>query len=131
MPPKKDKVSDAQAEEQCLAYLKAQNRPYNTTDIHKNLHEPFSKAVCQKALTALSERNEILAKSASKSVVYCAIQDDALDLDETEMSALDAEIINLNTRLQQLKEETKVLNDRNISYQTNSRCKQGISRKVD
>ena len=116
MPPKaavkKDKVSDTQAEEMCLDYLKAQNRPYNTTDIHKNLHEPFSKAVCQKALTALSDRDEIIYKSASKSIVYCAIQEDTKDLDESDAKTLDDEISRLTERLQILKDENKVLNDR-------------------
>lgn len=123
-------MTDATAEHQCLAYLSSTNRPYNTTDIHKNMHEPFSKAVAQKALTALAERGAILFKVASKSVVYCAKQDhqlpctagvnivddgvgdgDGADKSRVVLEDLDQRVTTLNQRVTELKSENKALTE--------------------
>lgn len=112
--PKKEKFTDAQAESQCLTYLNLQNRPYNATDIHKNLHEPFSKAVTQKALTALHERNEIICKVNGKTAVYCALQGGGVDTET--IAALDEEVKTLNQAVQDIKSENKKLSDGTASY---------------
>ena len=82
MPPKlrKEKLTETQIQKLCLDYLIQQNRPYNSTDISVNLHEVFTKAAGQKALSALADRGDIDRKEVGKATIFCAKQDQVCDI---------------------------------------------------
>lgn len=80
------------ATEAVYKYLQNTNRPYSANDITLNLHKEYGKSAVQKGLDELVEKNRIREKTYGKQKVYCILQADCSDIDESSMTKLDEEV---------------------------------------
>lgn len=95
--------------EKVLAYLRKQNRPYNTQDITNNLNKEVGKTSVQRALDKYVSENKIKEKVYNKTKVYCIEQSIMPQLSDSEMKELDSEISNCEAKTQSLKESIRGL----------------------
>lgn len=79
-----------------LPYMKRENRPFNTIQLHENFYKRMPKSVLEKALETLSDGNGIRCKEYGKSKIYFADQ-------STIPCGSDKEIKDLNVDIEKLK----------------------------
>lgn len=96
------KSKEAAVEKAILDYIKAQNRPYSSNDIFNNLHKEHGKTAVVRALEQLAQDEKIKEKTYGKQKIYFANQDEFPDVAEAELSAMDQEIADLNTKKEEL-----------------------------
>ncbi|KAA8909443.1 hypothetical protein TRICI_004510 [Trichomonascus ciferrii] len=101
--PDKEVIDGTELEERVLAYLKAENRPYNAADITTNLHNVATKTKIIKAVAALESKGLVITKTYNKQAIHC-ISQSAIDC-----SGNDQELDRLKKEEQQLTEEIKSL----------------------
>ena len=95
--------------EKVLAYLRKQNRPYNTQDITNNLNKEVGKTSVQRALDKYVSENKIKEKLYNKTKVYCIEQSIMPQLSDSEMKELDSEITDCEVKTQSMRESIRGL----------------------
>jgi 26S proteasome regulatory subunit (ATPase 3-interacting protein) len=88
----KDSVSEKDAPEVILSYLRSQNRPYNAQNIFDNLHGAVKKASLQRVLDKLVSDQRVSSKDFGKATVYWPKQDELGVLNVEEQKEMDATI---------------------------------------
>ncbi|CAK9441354.1 uncharacterized protein LODBEIA_P52220 [Lodderomyces beijingensis] len=63
--------SEVEARSFIRDYMKAQYRPYSTTDIQLNLHNQITKSKLAAILDSLLEEGELIVKTVGKTSYYC------------------------------------------------------------
>lgn len=101
-------------------YLKLQNRPYSANDIAANLHKEFGKAAIQKALDQLVHDAKIKEKVYGKQKVYCVIQEQESNTEQTqeEMQGMEEKIGTLQQSLNKNDEQIKSLESELKGYKS-------------
>ncbi|RHZ77221.1 hypothetical protein Glove_184g50 [Diversispora epigaea] len=99
------------AEQKVLEYLRRQNRPYSVTDISNNLHGAVTKAITQKVLTNLVDKEEVSCKTYGKQSVYVVKQDQFETPSPKDLNEMD-------TKIEELKKEVNDYKDRNKQLQS-------------
>ena len=94
---------DLEEYEKVLAYLRKQNRPYNTQDITNNLNKEVGKTSVQRALDKYVSENKVKEKVYNKTKVYCIEQSIMPQLSDSEMKGIDSEISNCEVKTQNMK----------------------------
>jgi cell division protein FtsB len=102
MPPK-EVIDETELEDRVLAYLKAENRPYNAADITTNLHNLATKPKITKVLAVLEAKGLVITKTYNKQAIHCISQS------TIDCSGNYQELGRLEKEEQQLNEEIKSL----------------------
>ncbi|XP_057673372.1 homologous-pairing protein 2 homolog [Corythoichthys intestinalis] len=94
-----------------LAYLNAQNRPYNAQDIFCNLQNQhgLGKTAVVKSLGLLAVEGKIIEKTYGKQKIYFANQAQFSEVNDTDIKALDGRISTLNEEMQTLGQSCRQL----------------------
>ncbi|KAJ1609365.1 putative coiled coil protein [Cryptosporidium canis] len=102
------------AGEAIFSYMKEQNRPYSVQNVVDNLHNVYSKRQVTDEMDRLAAEGKFICKEYGKQKVYLVDQSDCKELNKEEMEALDkmisaseSELNDLETKLKQLKQETR------------------------
>ncbi|KAK7084672.1 PSMC3 interacting protein [Halocaridina rubra] len=97
-----------EAIERIRSYMEQQNRPYSVNDIFMNLHKEIGKTACQKAIDQLVSDGVLREKSYGKQKVYVYDQNHFPSLDEEQLKAMDARIVELT---EAIKEKEKLCSE--------------------
>ncbi|CAG8751576.1 4199_t:CDS:2 [Dentiscutata erythropus] len=123
------KDDNALAEQKVLDYLRKQNRPYSATDISNNLHGAVTKAIAQKVLTSLVDKEEVVCKPYGKQLVYVISQEQFESPSPDELNNMDVEIEDLKKEANDYKERNKQLQSV-LSGLTNSLTNEQVEEKL-
>ncbi|XP_066302482.1 homologous-pairing protein 2 homolog [Branchiostoma lanceolatum] len=93
------KSKEAAAASAVLEYLKKQNRPYSATDVFSNLHKEYGKTAVTRVLEELAQKGKIKEKVYGKQKVYCADQSVFPEVKDTDMKAMDQQVVELTDKV--------------------------------
>ncbi|KAL3053341.1 hypothetical protein OYC64_005806 [Pagothenia borchgrevinki] len=94
-----------------LAYLNEKNRPYSSQDVFCNLQKQhgLGKTAVVKAMDLLALEGKIKEKSYNKQKIYFADQSQFKDVDDVELKAMDAQILQLSADVQSITQSCRQL----------------------
>eukprot|EP01028_Stygiella_incarcerata_P001969 TRINITY_DN1367_c0_g2_i3.p1 TRINITY_DN1367_c0_g2~~TRINITY_DN1367_c0_g2_i3.p1 ORF type:complete len:467 (-),score=236.99 TRINITY_DN1367_c0_g2_i3:212-1612(-) len=101
-------VPESEASSIILEYIKNQNRPFNTQNVHDNLQGSIKKPICQRVLDRLATHGEITLKEFGKAKVYYADQSKFEEPDAEVLKQMDDEI---EGKTSSLKDIQKTMNE--------------------
>ncbi|EUB62693.1 Homologous-pairing protein 2 [Echinococcus granulosus] len=101
-----------------LNYMTRENRPFSVNDVVAALQKAHGKTAISKAIDELVLEDSLVEKVYGKQKVFVVSQDKLPRPDGFELKAMDEEINNLTTKLQQLKDRIKLVESELESVQS-------------